>query len=93
VAVLSDRVGTDAHILAGRLNTGWIMCDRETDPARKEGIVKKPTYAICGSAMIVAAALARSFSDGGPEVAILLIVGLVTLIGSADLPQQKGRAQ
>ncbi len=24
------------HILAGRLNTGWIMIDRETAPARKE---------------------------------------------------------
>ncbi len=24
------------HIIAGRLNTGWLMIDRETDPARKE---------------------------------------------------------
>lgn len=23
------------HILAGRLNTGWIMCNREVDPIKK----------------------------------------------------------
>ncbi len=54
---------------------------------------KKIAYCICGSAMIVAAALTRTFAAGGPEVAILLIVGLVTLVGSADLPQQKGRTR
>jgi len=26
----------DAHVLADRLTTGWIMCDREPDPDRKE---------------------------------------------------------
>ncbi len=26
----------DAHVLADRLTTGWIMCDREPDPERKE---------------------------------------------------------
>ncbi len=55
--------------------------------------MKKSIYAVCGSAMILAAALARSFSDGGPELFALLIVGLVLLIGSADLPQQKGRTR
>ncbi len=55
---------------------------------------KKVVYAICGTVMILAAALARSFSDGGPELFALLIVGLVTLIRSADLPQsQKGRVR
>jgi len=27
---------TDPRVLAGRLNTGWLMIDRETDPTRKE---------------------------------------------------------
>jgi len=26
----------DAYLLADRLGTGWIMCDRETDPVRKD---------------------------------------------------------
>ena len=27
---------TDAELLAGRLAVGWTMCERETDPARKQ---------------------------------------------------------
>ncbi len=23
------------HVLAGRLNTGWVMCDRERDPVKR----------------------------------------------------------
>jgi hypothetical protein len=43
--------------------------------------------------MIVTAGLAQSFSDGGPELIALLVVGLMTLVASADLPQQKGRTR
>ncbi len=55
--------------------------------------MKKTTYAICGTVMILAAVFARVAWEGGPEFVGLLIVGLVTLIGSADLPQQKGRVR
>lgn len=48
--------------------------------------VKKITYATLGAVMILAATLARTFAEAGAELAILLIVGLVLLIASADLP-------
>ncbi len=31
----ADHRDIDPHVLAGRLNTGWLMCDREPDPDRK----------------------------------------------------------
>lgn len=31
----SDHRETDEHVLLGRLNTGWLMCDREPNPDRK----------------------------------------------------------
>ena len=54
---------------------------------------KKIAYATLGTLMIVTAVLARAAWQGGPELIGLLIVGLMTLIASADLPQQstKGR--
>lgn len=56
--------------------------------------MKKSTYAVCGSLMLIVASLTRTFGDAGPELLMLVIVGLVTLIGSADLPQQqKGRVR
>ncbi len=56
---------------------------------------KKIAYATLGTLMIVTAVLARLVWDGGPELVGLLIVGLMTLIASADLPQQstKGRTR
>ncbi len=55
--------------------------------------MKKSVYAVCGSLMILAAALTRTVSDGGPELIALMVLGVMTLIASADLPQQstKGR--
>lgn len=32
----SDHRDTDAHVLAGRLTTGWLVIDAERDPARKQ---------------------------------------------------------
>lgn len=52
---------------------------------------KKIAYAVLGTLMIVTAALSRAAWQGGPELFVLLIVGLMMLIASADLPQQKGR--
>lgn len=56
-------------------------------------IAKKITYAVLGTVMIFAAVFARLIWEGGPELLILLVVGLMTLIASADLPQQKGRVR
>ncbi len=54
---------------------------------------KKITYALLGSLMVIIATLTRTFTDAGPELLGLVVIGIVLLIGSADLPQQKGRAQ
>jgi len=52
------------------------------------------TYAICGSAMILTAALTRAFTDAGPELLGLVVIGILLLIGSADLPANtKGRTR
>ncbi len=51
--------------------------------------MKKTAYAVSGAAMIVIATLTRSLSDGGLELLALMIVGLLLLIASADLPQQR----
>lgn len=51
--------------------------------------MKKTAYTVSGAVMIVVATLARSFGDGGLELLALLIVGLVLLIASADLPQTR----
>lgn len=62
----------------------------ETGSEIPEGsTVKKTAYATLGAAMIVVATLARSFGDGGLELLALLLVGLVLLIASADLPQNR----
>jgi len=29
---MNDR---DIHVLAGRLNAGWVMCEREADPVKR----------------------------------------------------------
>lgn len=56
--------------------------------------MKKSVYAVCGSLMIVAAVCARVTWEGGPQLVGLLMVGVVTLIASADLPvSQKGRVR
>ena len=51
--------------------------------------MKKSVYALCGAVMIVIATLTRSLSDGGLELLALMIVGLILLIASADLPQNR----
>lgn len=32
---MSARPDHDAHVLAGRLNAGWVMIEAETDPTKK----------------------------------------------------------
>lgn len=32
----SNHHENDPHVLAGRLATGWVMCDQERDPTRKQ---------------------------------------------------------
>ncbi len=51
--------------------------------------MKKSIYAVCGAAMITIATLTRTFADGGAELLALMIVGLVLMVASADLPQQR----
>lgn len=55
--------------------------------------VKKSIYAILGGLMILAAALIRSLADGGSELVLLLVLGLMLLIASADLPESKRSAR
>ncbi len=54
--------------------------------------MKKTAYAVCGAAMIVIAVLARTFADGGAELLTLLLVGLILLVASADLPIRAARS-
>ncbi len=39
--------------------------------------------------MIVIATLVRSLGDGGLELLALVVIGLVLLVASADLPQKQ----
>ncbi len=55
--------------------------------------MKKTAYALCGTAMITIATLTRSLGDGGLELLALMIVGLVLMVASADLPQQRKGAR
>ena len=54
--------------------------------------MKKSIYCMCGTAMIVIATLTRSLSDGGLELLALMIVGLILLVASADLPTRGARS-
>lgn len=56
--------------------------------------MKKTSYAVCGSLMITTAVLIRSLGNGGLEVAALLLIGILLLVGSVDLPvTTKGAAR
>ncbi len=55
--------------------------------------MKKVTYAVLGALMLIVATLSRTLTDAGPELLGLVVIGIVLLIGSADLPQQKGRTR
>lgn len=55
--------------------------------------MKKSVYAVVGATLIVIATLTRTFADGGPELFALLILGIVMLIASADLPNQATKGQ
>jgi hypothetical protein len=48
--------------------------------------MKKSTYALCGSTMLIVAVGFRIYTDAGSELALLLIVGLTLLLASADMP-------
>ncbi len=48
--------------------------------------MKKVAYAVLGSLMVTTAVLVRNLGDGGSELVALLVIGLVVLMGSADLP-------
>lgn len=58
-------------------------------------IAKKVAYATLGGLMLTVAALTRTFAEGGIELMLLVVVGIVLLVASADLPQQhqKGSAR
>ncbi|MDQ3345865.1 MAG: hypothetical protein M3473_06160 [Chloroflexota bacterium] len=52
----------------------------------KQESAKKIAYALLGTVMIIIAVLVRSLADGGFELAVLLVLGLVLLLASIDLP-------
>lgn len=55
----------------------------------KQENTKKIAYALLGTVMIIIAVLVRSLADGGAELVGLLMLGLVLLIASADLPANR----
>ncbi len=55
--------------------------------------MKKSIYAILGAALLVTATLTRTFVDAGLELLVLVVVGLVLLIASADIPQNRKAAR
>ncbi len=48
--------------------------------------MKKSVYAAGGTLMVIVAVLLKTLAGGGPELALLLIVGLALLLASADMP-------
>ncbi len=48
--------------------------------------MKKSTYAAGGTLMLIVAVLLKTLAGDGPELALLLIVGLALLLASADIP-------
>jgi hypothetical protein len=51
--------------------------------------VKKITYAVCGTVMIVTAVTLRLMAEGDVMLAGVFVIGLVTLLASADRPAQR----
>lgn len=51
--------------------------------------MRRTTYAACGTLMLITAVMLRTLADGGAELVLLALVGLVTLVASAD---QRGKA-
>jgi len=51
--------------------------------------MKKITYAICGATLVIVATVLRTIAGGGLDLALLVALGLVLLIASADIPQNR----
>ncbi len=55
--------------------------------------MKKITYAVLGSLLVTTAVLLRTLGDGGSELVALMLIGLVLLVGSVDLPANSQRGK
>ncbi len=51
--------------------------------------MKKITYAITGAVLIVVATVFRNQWGGGPDIALLTVVGLALIAASVDFPQPR----
>lgn len=48
--------------------------------------MKKTVYALCGATMITTAVVLRVLSGGGGELLVLIALGVLLLLASADTP-------
>ena len=51
--------------------------------------MRRAVYATCGTAMLITAVILRTLADGGIELVLLALLGLLLVAGSADHPERR----
>ncbi len=54
--------------------------------------MKKVAYVMCGTVLVIVATVLRILAGGGLDLVLLVGLGLVLIVASADVPSRAARA-